>query len=183
MKMCHDQVFFATRSPVRPNPLAMTVVKVEKIDERLKRIYISGTEGFDKRQKLKEEYSEKKDGIWVKGARENNLKGIDVKIPYKKITAVVGVSGSGKSSLVKDTIYAECKRRMEYLSNEHHVLARPKMEYMSEAFQKKLLWGSEEEVTFSYDNKKNGRKGEITRQVEGAIPIIERLFNENDGVK
>ena len=466
---------FATRSPVRPNPLDMTVAQVEKIDERLNRIYISGIESFDKTpclgmmdyqteldykekvtlpeylehwpkwldirkqdeeeehtqetdvqeentqkdsidsiltllkkseqetlsqaqtdkwRKLKEEHPDKKDGIWVKGARENNLKEIDVKIPYKKITAVVGVSGSGKSSLVKDTIYAECKRRMEYLSNEHHVLARPKMEYMSgcipsvmiqqnairgnsqstigtytscydyirmifatigvrhcprcgheiipltkekiknllmqqdevsiysldkqrvnrgsieeqieealaigkgafyaklgsesvillqtkqkcfhcdtlmfeltpstfsyldlesrcpmcngtgevvaadpkkiiehpelsimqgassfwgklksfkenpnanwmkgqviglanqmkvdldkpwnelpEAFQRKLLWGSEEEVTFSYDNKKNGRKGEITRQVEGVIPIIERLFNENDGAK
>ena len=459
---------FATRSPVRPNPLAMTVAKVEKIDERLNRIYISGIESFDKTpclgimdyqteldyieevrvpeylahwpqwldirkqdesaetehngqedsigsvldllKKSEQEtliqgktddwashqkgHANKEDGIWVKGARENNLKSIDVKVPYEKITAVVGVSGSGKSSLIKDTIYAECKRRMEYLSNDHNVLARPQMEYMSgcipsvmiqqnairgnsqstigtytscydyirmiyasvgvrhcprcgheiipltkekiktlltkqdqvviyslnqqkvsgstleeqidqalaigkgafyakvgtgnlillqtkqkcfhcdtlmfeltpstfsyldlenrcprcngtgkvveadpkkiiehpeqsimqgassfwgklksfkenpnanwmkgqvigladkmevdlekpwnelpEAFQKKLLWGSEEQVTFSYDNKKNGRKGEITRQVEGVIPIIERLFNENDAAK
>lgn len=194
---------FATRSPVRPNPLAMTVAKIERIDKKLGRIYISGIESFDKTPCLgiidyqteldfREEVKvpkylshwpkwldiRKKDGtiskeietaeeqdisilslineenrkafaeekeeckkeelskiteeaIWVKGAKENNLKNIDVRIPYKKITAVVGVSGSGKSSLVKDTIYAECKRRMEYLSNDHHVLPKPKMEYMS----------------------------------------------------
>lgn len=51
-----------------------------------------------------------KDEIIVKGARENNLKGVSVAIPKKKITVFTGVSGSGKSSLVFDTIAAESQR-------------------------------------------------------------------------
>ena len=52
-----------------------------------------------------------KDGIYVKGARENNLKSLNVFIPRNQITVVTGVSGSGKSSLVFDTLYAEGQRR------------------------------------------------------------------------
>ncbi|MFH1312030.1 MAG: excinuclease ABC subunit UvrA [Candidatus Eisenbacteria bacterium] len=52
-----------------------------------------------------------KDHIVVKGAREHNLKSIDVKIPRDKITVITGLSGSGKSSLAFDTIYAEGQRR------------------------------------------------------------------------
>ncbi|MDD6037795.1 MAG: TrmO family methyltransferase [bacterium] len=69
--------------------------------------------------------------IVVTGARENNLKGISVSIPYGKITAVVGVSGSGKSSLVMDTVYAECQRRMEQLNSENSLRPRPEMESMT----------------------------------------------------
>lgn len=49
--------------------------------------------------------------IIIKGAREHNLKNIDVKIPRDKITVITGPSGSGKSSLAIDTIYAEGQRR------------------------------------------------------------------------
>jgi excinuclease ABC subunit A len=49
--------------------------------------------------------------IQVTGARENNLKGVDVAIPREKFTVVSGVSGSGKSSLALDTVYAEGQRR------------------------------------------------------------------------
>lgn len=49
--------------------------------------------------------------IVVKGAREHNLKSIDVKIPRDRITVITGLSGSGKSSLAFDTIYAEGQRR------------------------------------------------------------------------
>ena len=49
--------------------------------------------------------------IYVKGARENNLKNIDVEIPRDSLTVVTGLSGSGKSSLAFDTIYAEGQRR------------------------------------------------------------------------
>ena len=56
--------------------------------------------------------------ITVKGARENNLKNIDVKIPRDKLVVLTGVSGSGKSSLAFDTIYAEGQRRyVESLSS------------------------------------------------------------------
>ncbi len=51
------------------------------------------------------------DAILVKGAREHNLKNIDVVIPRDKLVVITGVSGSGKSSLAFDTIYAEGQRR------------------------------------------------------------------------
>src|SRR3984957_13487928 len=52
-----------------------------------------------------------KDGIFVKGAREHNLKNVDVFIPRDRITVITGLSGSGKSSLAFDTIFAEGQRR------------------------------------------------------------------------
>ncbi len=56
--------------------------------------------------------------ITIEGARENNLKNINVKIPRDKFVVVTGLSGSGKSSLAFDTIYAEGQRRyMESLSS------------------------------------------------------------------
>ena len=58
------------------------------------------------------------DHIFVKGARENNLKNVDVTIPRDKLVVVTGLSGSGKSSLAFNTIYAEGQRRyMESLSS------------------------------------------------------------------
>ncbi|MGH7241766.1 MAG: excinuclease ABC subunit A, partial [Candidatus Saccharimonadales bacterium] len=51
------------------------------------------------------------DFIVVKGAREHNLKDIDVELPRNKLVVVTGLSGSGKSSLAFDTIYAEGQRR------------------------------------------------------------------------
>jgi len=56
--------------------------------------------------------------IFIKGARVHNLKNIDVKIPRNKMTVITGVSGSGKSSLAFDTLYAEGQRRyVESLSS------------------------------------------------------------------
>ncbi len=58
------------------------------------------------------------DRIIIKGAREHNLKNIDVTVPREKITVITGPSGSGKSSLAIDTIYAEGQRRyVESLSS------------------------------------------------------------------
>ncbi len=58
------------------------------------------------------------ESIFIKGARENNLKNIDVEIPRDKLVVITGLSGSGKSSLAFDTIYAEGQRRyVESLSS------------------------------------------------------------------
>jgi len=59
-----------------------------------------------------------KDKIYIKGACEHNLKNIDLEIPRDKLVVITGLSGSGKSSLAFDTIYAEGQRRyMESLSS------------------------------------------------------------------
>lgn len=49
--------------------------------------------------------------IQVKGARVNNLKNVDLELPRNKFTVITGLSGSGKSSLAFDTLYAEGRRR------------------------------------------------------------------------
>lgn len=69
-----------------------------------------------------------KNKIIIKGAREHNLKNIDVEIPRNKLVVITGLSGSGKSSLAFDTLYAEGQRRyVESLSN----YARQFLEQMS----------------------------------------------------
>ncbi len=52
-----------------------------------------------------------KDEIVIKGARTHNLKNIDVTMPRNKMVVITGLSGSGKSSLAFDTIFAEGQRR------------------------------------------------------------------------
>ena len=60
----------------------------------------------------------KKEMIRIKGARENNLKNIDLEVPRNQFVVFTGLSGAGKSSLAFDTIYAEGQRRyMESLSS------------------------------------------------------------------
>src|SRR5438045_3311 len=73
--------------------------------------------------------------ILVKGAREHNLKGITLEIPKKKFVVFTGVSGSGKSSLAFDTLYAEGQRRyVETLSAYARQflgqLERPRVEHL-----------------------------------------------------
>lgn len=180
---------FASRSPVRPNPVGLTTVRVAAILPDRKTIEIHGTDAFDKTPVLdilpyipqfhridtfrvpewinhwsqwhiensgpgdetaeidpsdadfdllaalgnaeavsRSEYSHcdselpqtaevNSDNIIIRGARKHNLKDIDVQIPKNKITVITGMSGSGKSSLAFDTIYAESQRRfMESVS-------------------------------------------------------------------
>jgi len=76
-----------------------------------------------------------KTDIIIKGAREHNLKNIDVKIPRNKLIVITGVSGSGKSSLAFDTLYAEGQRRyVESLSSYARQflgqMEKPKIDYI-----------------------------------------------------
>ena len=58
------------------------------------------------------------DKIVIKGAKEHNLKNINIEIPRDKLVVITGLSGSGKSSLAFDTLYAEGQRRyVESLSS------------------------------------------------------------------
>jgi excinuclease ABC subunit A len=75
------------------------------------------------------------DDIYIKGAREHNLKNIDVKIPRDKLVVITGLSGSGKSSLAFDTIYAEGQRRyVESLSSYARqflgIMEKPDVDYI-----------------------------------------------------
>ena len=76
-----------------------------------------------------------KDRIFVKGAREHNLKDIDVEIPRNKLVVITGLSGSGKSSLAFDTLYAEGQRRyVESLSSYARqflgIMEKPDVDYI-----------------------------------------------------
>ncbi len=70
-----------------------------------------------KTTEINSEFPEDDQYIRVLGARVHNLKNIDVEIPRNRLTVITGLSGSGKSSLAFDTIYAEGQRRyMETMS-------------------------------------------------------------------
>jgi hypothetical protein len=74
--------------------------------------------------------------IEIRGAREHNLKNIDLRIPRNKLVVVTGLSGSGKSSLAFDTIYAEGQRRyLESLSSYARQflekIRKPEVDYIS----------------------------------------------------
>jgi excinuclease ABC subunit A len=65
----------------------------------------------ERQQSIQITAAEKSDAIFIKGARVHNLKNIDVSIPRNRLVVVTGVSGSGKSSLTIDTLFAEGQRR------------------------------------------------------------------------
>lgn len=76
------------------------------------------------------------DSVSVIGARVNNLRNIDVDIPHNKLTVITGLSGSGKSSLAFDTIYAEGQRRYietfsSYARSMLGGLERPDVDHIS----------------------------------------------------
>ncbi|MBP5703139.1 MAG: excinuclease ABC subunit A, partial [Paludibacteraceae bacterium] len=73
--------------------------------------------------------------ISIKGARVHNLKDIDIKIPRNKLVVITGLSGSGKSSLAFDTLYAEGQRRyVESLSSYARQflgrMSKPEVDYI-----------------------------------------------------
>ena len=87
---------------------------------------------------------QKKNKIVIQGARENNLKNIDLEIPRDQFVVITGLSGSGKSSLAFDTIYAEGQRRYveslsayarQFLGN----LEKPDVDLIEGKIQDRLL--------------------------------------------
>lgn len=175
MRMCNPPYenapksgIFSTRSPVRPNPIASTIVKILGVDSYNHYLTIQGFDGFENSyilqispyeaedivenvevpywvdhwssykifdennhivfnnekdkieniyiKELEENYELDLDkvnpkDIVIKNASINNLKSISLKIPKEEITAITGVSGSGKSSLAFDTIYQESQKQ------------------------------------------------------------------------
>ena len=86
---------------------------------RLFERFLFGYDGMLQETSAKEEHAVMaQNAIVIKGAREHNLKNIDVTIPRDKLVVITGLSGSGKSSLAFDTMYAEGQRRyVESLSS------------------------------------------------------------------
>ncbi|MEA3446298.1 MAG: excinuclease ABC subunit UvrA [Bacteroidota bacterium] len=83
--------------------------EIEKSEKSLTAKYLNNKEKIEV-PKMRRKWNSY---IEVKGARENNLKGIDVKFPLHTMTVVTGVSGSGKSSLVKNILYTSLKKRFD----------------------------------------------------------------------
>ncbi|MBR1492776.1 MAG: excinuclease ABC subunit UvrA [Bacteroidaceae bacterium] len=94
------QIMYA--GPPNPDPKQMKEVQSHTLD------YLTGRETIT----IPESRRPWNNYIMVKNARANNLKGIDVKFPLNVMTCVTGVSGSGKSSLVRDILYLAMKRHL-----------------------------------------------------------------------
>ena len=92
-------------------PEDISEIKGSHTGQYLKRLLGRTTESLKTNLPVSQTLNTKEKGIIVQGASEHNLKSIDVEIPYHKLTTLTGVSGSGKSSLALDTVYAEGQRR------------------------------------------------------------------------
>ena len=122
------------------------------------------------------------DQIIVKGARVNNLKNIDVTIPRDKLVVMTGLSGSGKSSLAFDTIYAEGQRRyVESLSSYARMflgqMDKPDVDYIEGL---SMFTGADHDDNLTAEELSAAA---VTRGIENPAPktsMIEMKFGVQD---
>ena len=85
--------------------------------------------------------SQSHDSIVIRGARQNNLRNITLALPANELIVVTGVSGSGKSSLVFDTLYAEGQRRYVETFSPYARQFLDRMEWLC-SLQEQLKWNT-----------------------------------------
>ncbi len=123
--------------------------------------------------------------IIIKGARVNNLKNIDVKIPRNKLVVITGLSGSGKSSLAFDTLYAEGQRRyVESLSSYARQfmgrMSKPEVDYILGVAPAIAI---EQKVNTSNPRSTVGTSTEIYEYLKLLFARIGRTFSPVSGVE
>src|SRR5689334_3187882 len=150
--------------------------------------------------------SEVKDSILIKGARVHNLKNVTVAIPRNKLVVVTGVSGSGKSSLTIDTLFAEGQRRYAeslsaYVRQFMARMVKPDVDYIKGlcpaiAIEQKVITrtprstvGSMTEI-YDYLRLLFARTGRTISPISGrqvkkddVTDVVEAIVNRNHGDK
>ena len=112
--------------------------------------------------------------ISIRGAREHNLKNIDVEIPRDTLTVLTGLSGSGKSSLAFDTIYAEGQRRYveslsAYARQFLELMQKPDVDHIARAQARnsgRLLLHRLSNRTCAAGSSRSGRRGKMALAVQ-----------------
>ena len=122
------------------------------------------------------------DHIEIRGARQNNLKNLDLNIPLNRMTVISGVSGSGKSSLAFDTLYAEGQRRYvetfsPYARQFMDRMDRPKVERISGALETMEGRAVPQWLEIEKDEMKGTIKAMPQRE-DVTLPIDEQLIVE-----
>ena len=125
------------------------------------------------------------DKIFIKGARVNNLKNIDVEIPKGKLVVITGLSGSGKSSLAFDTLFAEGQRRyVESMSSYARQflgrMTKPEVDYIHGLSPAEAI---EQKVNTSNPRSTVGTSTEIYEYLKLMFARIGRTFSPVSGVE